>query len=534
MAKVSVEKFLELFRRTGLVEDPQLAETLGEITEQCDGSLPATSEELADRIVAAGLLSRWQADNLLQGKHKGFFLGRYKLLGHLGRGGMSNVYLAEHVMMKRRVAIKVLPQNKVEDSSYLARFKLETQAAAKLDHPNIVRAFDTDHEGNTYYLVMEYVDGVDLQAMVQKKGPLDFDTAADYIAQVAQGLQHAHDSGLVHRDIKPANCLVNRKETAKLLDMGLAKFSADDAPSLTLAHDENVLGTADYLSPEQALNSHTVDLRADIYSLGCTLYFLLTGHPPFPEGTLPQRLMMHQTKSPTSIYKERPDAPRELVDICSRMMVKSPDGRFQSASEVSDELTAYLALRGKVAHGGPGSSGSGVLAAAAQEANLRAGGGSSSSTAKRRRPPAAHDASLDSDTLSLVELDATGPNGSASLDLVDDTSSIQLISTTPTSQKTETGATSDRAATANGSAAPASTDTEDDDAQELITSVDEELDLDDVMLGGMQNKSWPSTSAIAERKRRDKNRVNPSVWIAASAGGLILLLLIAVLVVALF
>jgi serine/threonine protein kinase len=190
---------------------------------------------------------------------------------------------------------------------------------------------------------MEFVEGLNLQAKVKEEGPLDYATAASYTAQSAEGLQHAHDAGLVHRDIKPANLLVDADETVKILDMGLAKFSRDDQPSLTIAHDENVLGTADYLAPEQAINSHGVDHRADLYSLGCTLYYLLTGHPPFCEGTLPQRLMKHQTEQPPSIYEDRPDAPQSLVDICSKMMVKSPDGRYQTAQQIVDDLRLWLA-----------------------------------------------------------------------------------------------------------------------------------------------------------------------------------------------
>jgi len=275
----------------------------------------------------------------------------------------------------------------------VARFHQEGQAAARLDHKNIVRAYDIDNEGTIHYLVMEFIEGRDLQQLVKAKGPLDYDLAADYIAQAADGLEHAHNSGLIHRDIKPANLLVDGKGVVKILDMGLARFDDEERSSLTVAHEENVLGTADYLSPEQALDSHNVDRRADIYSLGCTLYFLLTGHPPFPEGTLPQRLMMHQTKAPRSVLEDRPDAPRDLVMICQKMMVKAREGRHQNAAEVARDLRAWLVSHGGAAgaesgSGGPASSGgsSGDLSGAAWAANL-AVGSAGTGTARRAPPP---------------------------------------------------------------------------------------------------------------------------------------------------
>jgi tRNA A-37 threonylcarbamoyl transferase component Bud32 len=355
MAKQKVENFLELVRRSELVEKDQLDRAIAEFPQPADGS-PPDAEAMAQFLIERDLLTSWQCEKLLAGKSKGFFLKNYKLLRHLGSGGMSSVYLAEHRYLQRRAAIKVLPQNRIEDSSYLARFYREGKAAAKLDHANVVRIYELDNEDKTHYQVMEYVEGRDLQVMVKQDGPLDYETAANYIAQAAEGLAHAHEVGLIHRDIKPANLLVDLKGVVKVLDLGLARMSDEKQASLTQMHDENVLGTADYLPPEQALSSHNVDARADIYSLGCTLYFLLTGHPPFPEGTLPQRLMAHQTQEPASILIDRPDAPRALVEICQKMMAKKADNRYQSANEVRDALRQWIASGDRSAGPAGGSS----------------------------------------------------------------------------------------------------------------------------------------------------------------------------------
>ncbi|MCA9235475.1 MAG: serine/threonine protein kinase [Planctomycetales bacterium] len=359
------DDFLDLVRRSQLVEDDQLNKFLGDLATRLGNKLPAKKDALAAAMVEAELITEWQSEKLLAGKHKGFILGKYKLLRHLGKGGMSQVYVAEHMLMKRKVAIKVLPQNRVEDSSYLDRFRIEARAAARLDDPNIVRVYDIDHHDKTHYLVMEFVQGSDLHVLIKEKGPLPYIVAADYIAQVARGLAHAHEMGLVHRDIKPANCLVDHHQVVKILDMGLARL-VDDEASLTMENNENVLGTADYLAPEQALNSHKADQRADIYSLGCTLYFLLTGHPPFPDGTISERLLKHQVEKAPSIFNDRPDAPPGLVNICNRMMAKKPEDRYQTATEVAERLTEWLAERGHTVgavgkkDGGSGSGSDGV------------------------------------------------------------------------------------------------------------------------------------------------------------------------------
>ena len=359
MPKPKVDTFVDLLTRSGLIEKDQLDRVLDELREAGNGRSPGNAQEVGEHLIARGLLTRWQCEKILEGRHKGFFLKRYKLLDHLGTGGMSSVYLAEHVLMQRRVAIKVLPRNRVEDSSYLERFHREAQAAATLDHRNIVRAYDVDNDGDVHFLVMEYVEGRDLQAIVRDEGPLRYADAADYIRQGAEGLAHAHEASLIHRDVKPANLLVDLKNVVKVLDLGLARFTDEDRASLTVQYNENVLGTADYLAPEQALDSHGVDARADIYSLGCSLYFLLTGHPPFPDGTLPQRLMAHQKQPPPPIRNERPDVAEDLVGICSKMMAKRPDQRYRTMRETADMLADWLLAQGHSLGGGSGSGGGG-------------------------------------------------------------------------------------------------------------------------------------------------------------------------------
>jgi serine/threonine protein kinase len=313
MTQITADKVFELIERSKLVEPEAFAphvESLRSIAEQTgQNTILDDPLEICKSFETAGLITRWQSEKILQGKYKGFFLGKHKLLGHIGSGGMSSVYLAEHTVMKHLRAVKVLPKSKLGKTSYLERFQREAKAIASLNHPNIVRAYDIDNEKDTHYIVMEYVEGVDLQILVQKHGPLPYAIVADYIAQAAHGLQHSHDSGLIHRDVKPANLLINKDGVIKVLDLGLALFQDQSDASLTMEYNDKVLGTADYLAPEQALNSHTVDNRADIYGLGCTMYFLLTGHPPFPDGSIASRIVKHQNVMPADIRADRPDCP---------------------------------------------------------------------------------------------------------------------------------------------------------------------------------------------------------------------------------
>lgn len=361
LTSADIEKFVEVLKQSGLLNESAINERYQEFTtaieESADqnaaGSTADLSEEFtpeafASYLVDQGCITSWHASKLLKGKHKGFFLGKYKLLRLLGKGGMSSVYLAEHVNMKRQCAVKVLPYKLVSDSSYLARFYREAQAVAALDDPNIVRAYDVDHQTDgdmeIHFLVMEYVAGMNFYELVKTQGPLTPALAAEYIRQGALGLEHAHQAGMVHRDIKPGNFLIDKNGTVKLMDLGLAMVLSENKDfSVTLENEEKVLGTADYLAPEQAVDSHLVDHRADIYALGCTFFFLLTGRPPFDEGTLAQRLLAHQNKQPPDLNQLRPGIPQELVHLTSQMMAKAPEERIQTAGEIANRLQSWLA-----------------------------------------------------------------------------------------------------------------------------------------------------------------------------------------------
>jgi serine/threonine protein kinase len=337
----SVEELFQLIRKSGMIEDQKLTAYVQRRTS--GRGLADNPRDMAEAMIADGLITNFQAEQFLLGKWRGFTIGKYKLLERIGVGGMGQVFLCEHLFMKRRVAIKVLPPAKAEQPAALGRFYREARAAGSLEHPNIVRTHDIDQDGNLHFIVMEYVDGSNLLDVVKKFGPMDIGRAADYIRQVADGLQYAHSAGLIHRDVKPGNVLIDRTGTAKVLDMGLARFYNDQADNLTVKYDDKiVLGTADYVAPEQVANSHGVDTRADIYALGASFYFLLAGHPPFPSGTVSQKLLWHRTKEPTPIRQVRPEVPEAIARIIAKAMAKDPNARYQTPGEIAAELSALI------------------------------------------------------------------------------------------------------------------------------------------------------------------------------------------------
>jgi serine/threonine protein kinase len=343
------QAFLANLRESGLLANGQVGPVLRRLPSD------ARACTVASALVEAGLLTRFQADHLLTGRVRGFLLGPYRILEQIGRGGMGRVYRAEHRTMGRQVAVKVLAPSVVQSDRAVELFRREMRAIAHLMHPNIVTAYDASEDHGYHYLVLEYVDGPNLDQLVRREGRLHVEVACDCIRQVAQGLQCAHDAGMVHRDIKPANLLIQRRGAAeatpglvKISDFGLARLQPQANPTATrlgtiFVKENTVLGTPDYLSPEQARNLHAADIRSDLYSLGCTFYFVLSGRVPFPGGTSVDKLIRHGTETPTPLEDLRPDLPPAVVAIVRKLMAKRPEDRFQTPAELVAALEPFAA-----------------------------------------------------------------------------------------------------------------------------------------------------------------------------------------------
>ncbi|HEX4130053.1 MAG TPA: protein kinase [Pirellulales bacterium] len=303
---------------------------------------PKDAEELVRELIKQNVLTKFQAQHVLQNKAKALFLGNYTLLDRIGAGGMGQVFKAEHRRMKRLVAIKMLPSAVTKDPAAVARFQREVEAAARLRHPNIVAADDADEANGLHFLVMEYVDGKDLSALVKRDGPMPVDTAIDYIRQAATALAFAHGEGVVHRDIKPSNLLLDKKGTVKILDMGLARIDSqgDVGAQAELTGTGAVMGTVDYMAPEQALSTKHADARADIYSLGCSLHYLLTGKPTYDGETITAKLLAHHHHPIPNLCQLRGEVPEPLQAVFSRMVAKKIEDRYQTMNEVAADLAA--------------------------------------------------------------------------------------------------------------------------------------------------------------------------------------------------
>lgn len=334
-APATADDFLACVHKSGVLEHDRLQSFVNQ--KRASGRLPGEPRQLAESMIQEGLLTGFQADQFLQGKYRRFTIGKYKILEPLGIGGMGTVYLCEQSSPSGLVAVKLLSNTSAQDASLLKRFYREARAGLVLDHPNIVRTYELGQDDKYYFLVMEYVDGSELKKIVKERGPLSVVRACHYIRQAAQGLQYAHVAGVIHRDIKPGNLMLDRSGRVKILDMGLALFFEEGGEILT----RGVLGTADYLAPEQCLDSHGVDNRADIYSLGGTFFYLLTGRSPFGPGTTSQKLIWHRTKRPDSVRSLRPEVPAELEAVIEKMMAKNPADRYQTPQAVADALAPW-------------------------------------------------------------------------------------------------------------------------------------------------------------------------------------------------
>jgi eukaryotic-like serine/threonine-protein kinase len=365
---------LAAVHETRLLDDACLEEVARELPG-------ADAQRLAQHLVVRGLLTPYQADQLLSGQGNELNLGPYRLLDLLGEGGMGQVFKALHNPLGRTVALKVIRAERLsQNPEAVRRFQREARAAAQLCHPNVITIFDADSVDNRHYLAMEFVEGIDLSRLVRQHGPLPIAHACDFIRQAALGLQHAHERGLVHRDIKPSNLLVSlpgnsaevtdseptpptsteagdatviRRPLAaatllpplgtlvKIVDMGLARrlnVTAGRSVDGSMTEDGLLMGTPDYIAPEQARDSHRVDIRADLYSLGCTFYYLLTGRPPFPEGSTVEKLLAHQMDEPPAVARLRPDLPVTVEMVVRKLMSKRPEDRYQTPAALAAAL----------------------------------------------------------------------------------------------------------------------------------------------------------------------------------------------------
>ncbi len=334
---------------SGIVTQEQIDAALEALATQ-GGRAPATTatveisdDQLADQLVQMGVLTSYQSVQLKAGKTK-LHLGPYIITDFIGQGGMGYVFKAVHELMGRESAVKVLPLHK-QTPDAIANFTREIRMQAKLDHANLVRAFDAGHDGNVHYLVVEYVPGTDLRQLVRRQRRLTMQQAAKIIMQSARGLHYAHESGLIHRDVKPGNILVTPEGVAKVSDLGLAGFMNESASDPRAG---KIVGTADYLSPEQIKTPQDITAASDIYSLGCTLYYAITGKVPYPGGSPSSKARRHCDETPWHPRRFNPEVSEEFVEVIADMMEKDPAARLSSAAEVAARLEPWAIDAGPI------------------------------------------------------------------------------------------------------------------------------------------------------------------------------------------
>jgi serine/threonine-protein kinase len=337
MAPVNAPDLCEAIREAALLDSPRQNALAHELLPRF-----ADLKGLANELLRRGWLTPFQLNKLAAGRADQLLLGPYVLLGLIGEGGMGKVFKAEHRRLKRLAALKVIKPEYLTAPGALTSFQREAEAAARLDHPNIVRIYDANEADGTHFIAMEYIDGTDLAHLVKKRGRLSVAAACNYARQVALGLEHAHTRGLIHRDIKPSNLLLaGETGVVKILDLGIARLTRPDGTGQTTNAAGLVVGTPDFVAPEQARNPCDVDFRADLYSLGCSLYYFLIGRPPFQGVSSVETLLQHVLDEPPTVEELRSDLPPGLSGVVQKLMAKRVQDRFSTAAEVVAALGPY-------------------------------------------------------------------------------------------------------------------------------------------------------------------------------------------------
>ncbi len=345
---VILDQFVQSLVESGLIPADEIRAYLNGLPPE---EKPTSGEDLAKLLVRRRKLTKFQAQAVYQDKTKALILGDYVLLDRIGQGGMGQVFKARHIRMQRVVALKTLPLAATKCAMAIQRFHREVKLAARLSHANIVTAYDAGESHGLHYLVMEYVESADLASLVGHRGPLPVNEALDYVTQAACGLEYAHREHVIHRDIKPSNLLLDKNGTVKVLDMGLARLTqtietGGAAVDETLTETGQIMGTIDFLPPEQAQDSKNADERSDIYSLGCTLHFLLSGRAIYDGDTTVMKILAHREADIPSLQAERDDVSRQLDAVYQKMVAKKPEDRYTSMTEVISELERCRAPNG--------------------------------------------------------------------------------------------------------------------------------------------------------------------------------------------